>query len=69
MDKIIEVLSQSTKGLTATTLSFFSGLFVRYNPELFDAINDVLQLIAFLVTICVGVFTLIGYAKKKNNKK
>lgn len=63
------MIQQTKLGASITGSSFIAGLFLKVTPELMNEINDVLQMIAFLVTIMVGVLTMVGMKKKRDKNK
>ena len=63
------MIEQSKIGAGITGSTFFGGMLLKMDPNIMQSVNDILQMIAFVVTIVVGILTIIGMLKKRKKEK
>ena len=67
---MINLINQNPKGGTLGTIcAFILGLLPEISPETQGLIIFYFQIVAFTISIAVGVLTLISYARKARERK
>lgn len=72
MNQIIEILGVKPGiGLSVSGGSFFSGFYLSMglSIDIHIMVNQILQTVAFAISIIVGILTIISWIKKNRKKK